>query len=43
MKYVGEINKDGKACGKGVSIVANDPNWSYTGTYLNNMRHGLCM
>ena len=42
-EYEGELDKDKRACGKGISTNIDEPRESYECTYYNNMRHGLCM
>ena len=40
-EYEGEL-LDGKANGKGNVILASDSEMTYTGTFVDNMMHGLC-
>ena len=42
MKYEGEIDKDGKACGVGIVSLAKDPNQCIEGTFYKNKRYGYC-
>lgn len=42
LKFEGEINKAGKACGTGTMTQVNQSNWKITGTFLDNMSHGIC-
>ena len=39
--YVGEL-LEGKANGKGNVTLASDSEMTYTGTFYENMMHGLC-
>ena len=41
LKYDGYVDKEGKACGDGVSTKISDPNVTFKGTYLDNKYHGL--
>ena len=40
--YIGELDPDDNACGKGVAILASKKkNWKYVGTFFKNQLHGI--
>ena len=39
--YFGELDRDNNACGYGVVIDDEDPNYKFKGTYFSNTVHGL--
>ena len=41
--YEGEIDGEDKACGEGNAVAVNVADLSYSGTWQNDMRHGIGM
>ena len=41
LAYSGEVDLNGKACGRGVATLLDDPNIHYKGTFLNDQIHGI--
>ena len=41
MDYVGEIDKEGKACGIGMQMIAKTEEIKFYGTFLNDQKHGI--
>ena len=42
-EYEGELDPQGKAVGYGTAVRVKNPDIKYSGQFLNNLRHGLCM
>ena len=40
-KYKGELDKEGKACGRGEALQLNVPYTNVVGTFFDNLEHGI--
>ena len=41
MSYVGTVDTDGQAFGRGIATKVHDPDYTYEGTFKDNKPHGL--